>query len=82
MGQIELFNFMKANQGVWFTIEMLAKITSMQVSQTSKCLNKMLNYDDLFGLEQKHELEKREETNRQFTIKYYRVKPTFVIFKG
>jgi hypothetical protein len=73
MGQSEINNFLKANSGTWFTIDMLARTTGMQISQTSKCLNKMLAFDDLFGLETKSELEQREGNKRVFTIKYFRI---------
>lgn len=75
MGQNDIFNFLKANMGVWFTIEQIARINDMQVSQASKCLNKMLNYDGIYGLEYKHEPQGKTGSNRVFTIKYYRVRP-------
>lgn len=76
MGQREIYNWMKANEGVWFNAHQGCECMSMQRTQFRKYINKMLSYPEIFpGLQVKQEREIREgDMKGTYLIKYYRVK--------
>ena len=75
MGQHEIYNFLKANEGIWFNTKSISSLMQIHENQFRKCINKMLGYPDLFiGLEWKEQKEYRKgELSGYFVIKYYRV---------
>ena len=77
MGQSKIYNFLKANEGVWFNIENITLVCDMSKSQVSKLLQKMFKYPGIYEkLEYKHVREYRgTDLKGNFNIKYFRVEP-------
>jgi len=70
-GQHGIYNFLKANAEVWFNTSDIARLMDMRLAQTSRHLNKMKRFPDLFEfLEEKEEIDHRHGKN--FAVKYYR----------
>jgi len=72
MAQQEIYNFLKANNTVWFNTDQIANFLNMNKSQTCRAIRKIKKFPGIFdNIEEKYVREFRG--NGFYSIKYYRL---------